>query len=73
MSQKVGGVEVGCGHQLEGRTTLILCMYKSGIEGFIPVVEWGIIWNDIKTVHVAWQRDYYIIHNDFNSFDCIEI
>ncbi|KAL5251230.1 hypothetical protein ACHWQZ_G016812 [Mnemiopsis leidyi] len=40
ISLRNGGAEVGCGVQVLGNSVTVLCLYRTGIDGYVPVVHW---------------------------------
>ena len=40
ISVKNGAAETGCGVKVEGNSVTVICLYKTGIEGYVPVVHW---------------------------------
>lgn len=35
-----GGAEVGCGAKVVGNSVTVLCLYRTGIDGYVPMVHW---------------------------------
>ena len=40
ISMRNGGAEVGCGAKVVGNSVTVLCLYRTGIDGYVPVVHW---------------------------------
>ncbi|XP_063687106.1 uncharacterized protein LOC134820580 [Bolinopsis microptera] len=40
ISVRDGAAETGCGMKLSGNSVTVLCLYRTKIDGYVPVVRW---------------------------------